>query len=154
MSSYYLGRREEAEKLYKQAFSLTDRMSERERLRTYGTYYLTVAQAYQEAVTNYTKLVELYPADRVGYDNLAVAYFYTLNFAKAFEAGRRALDLYPSSLKYRNNAAIYAMYSGDFAAATREARRVLEANSELLPGIHSAGGVGCRHRVGTRRSVL
>jgi len=128
VSSYSLGKREESEQLYKRAFSLMDRMSERERLRTYGTYYLTVAQAYQEAVTNYTKLVSAYPSDRVGYNNLAVAYFYTLNFPKAFEAGRRALELYPASPKYRSNAALYAMYSGDFEAAAREARRLVQGN--------------------------
>ena len=65
----------------------------------FGTYYLTVAQAYQEAVTNYSKLVELYPADRAGHGNLAVARFYLLDFARATESSRRALELYPSSLK-------------------------------------------------------
>jgi eukaryotic-like serine/threonine-protein kinase len=124
-----LGQRGEAERLYKQAFSVTDRMSERERLRTYGTYYLTVAQAYEEAVTNYTKLVELYPADRAAHGDLAVAYFYTLNFAKALEAGRRALSLYPAATTLRNNVALYAMYSGDFNTAAQEATRVLEADS-------------------------
>ena len=104
-------------------------MSERERLRTYGTYYLTIAQAYEEAVTNYTKLAELYPADRVAYGNLAVAHFYTLNFPKAFDAGRRALSLYPAAPKLRNNVALYAMYSGDFNTAAQEATRVLAADS-------------------------
>jgi eukaryotic-like serine/threonine-protein kinase len=128
VSSYYLGRRDQAEELYKKAFSLTDRMSERERLRTYGTYYLTVAQAYQEAVTTYTKLVERYPGDRAAHGNLAVAHFYTLNFAKALESGRRALNLYPTSLKYRNNVALYAMYSNNFTLAAEGARRVLAAD--------------------------
>ena len=128
VSSYYTGDREKSEELYKTAFRMAERMSERERLRTYGTYYLTVAQAYQEAITNYTKLVELYPADSSGYANLAVAYFYTLNFPKAFESVRRALDLYPMSLKQRNNTAIFAMYSSDFAAAAQEATRVIEAS--------------------------
>jgi eukaryotic-like serine/threonine-protein kinase len=128
VSSYYIGDREESDQLYKKAFGMTGRMSERERLRTFGTYYLTVGQAYQEAITNYTKLVELYPADRVGYGNLAVAYSYLLNFPKALEAGRRALALYPASLKYRSNVAWYALYSSDFAAAATEAKKVLETD--------------------------
>jgi tetratricopeptide (TPR) repeat protein len=132
VSSFYLGQREEATRLYKMAFSLIDRMSARERFRTYGTYYLTVAQAYQEAISNYAKLVEAYPADRVGHNNLAVAYFYTLNFEKAFESGRRALALYPASLKYRNNVALYAMYSGDFPTARQEATRVLEVDKNYF----------------------
>jgi serine/threonine protein kinase/tetratricopeptide (TPR) repeat protein len=128
VSTYYTGDRAKSEELYKTAFRMAERMSERERLRTYGTYYLTVAQAYQEAIDNYTKLVELYPADSSGYANLAVAYFYTLNFTRAFDSVRRALDLYPASLKQRNNAAIFAMYSGDFTAAARGATRVLETD--------------------------
>ena len=132
LSSFYIGDREKAEALYKTAFALTQRMSERERLRTYGNYYLTVGRAYQEAITNYTKLVEAYPADRVGFGNLAVAYSYTLNFPKALEAGRRALALYPASLKYRSNVAWYALYSSDFAAAAAEAKRVIETDASYF----------------------
>jgi tetratricopeptide (TPR) repeat protein len=132
VAEYYLGRREETERLFKQAFALTDRMTEREKYRTFGTYYLTVAQAYQEAITNYSKLVELYPADRAGHGNLAVAYFFTLNFAKAAEAGRRALELYPASLKLRSNHALYAMYSGNFDAAAAEAAQVIESDKNYF----------------------
>ena len=97
LAEYYVGNREETERLFKRAFALTDRMTEREKYRTFGAYYLTVAQAYQEAVTNYSKLVELYLADRAGHGNLAVARFYLLDFARATESSRRALELYPSS---------------------------------------------------------
>jgi tetratricopeptide (TPR) repeat protein len=128
VSSYYLGQRDESVRLYNQAFAMTERMSERERLRTFGTYYLTVGQAYQEAAGNYTKLVELYPADRVGYGNLAVAQFYLLNFPKALDAGRRALALYSASPKLRYNVALYALYSGDFASAAAEAAEVIKTD--------------------------
>jgi serine/threonine protein kinase/tetratricopeptide (TPR) repeat protein len=132
VSSFYIGDRQNSNELYNKAFGLTERMSERERLRTFGTYYLTVGQAYQEAITNYTKLVEAYPADRVGFGNLAVAYSYTLNFPKALEAGRRALALYPASLKYRSNVAWYALYSSDFASAATEAKRVIETDASYF----------------------
>jgi len=126
VSEYYLGHREATEDLYKKAFALSGRVSEREKYRTYGTYYLTVAQAYEEAIKNYERLAQLYPADRAAHGNLAVAYFYVLNFPKALEEGRRALALYPASPKLRNNVALYAMYAGDFAAAAREAGEVLK----------------------------
>ena len=132
LASFYNGDREKAEELYKTAFGLTQRMSERERLRTYGNYYLTVGKAYQEAITNYTKLVEAYPADRVGFGNLAVAYAYNLNFPKALEAGRRALALYPASLKYRSNVVWYALYSSDFMTAATEAKRVIETDASYF----------------------
>jgi eukaryotic-like serine/threonine-protein kinase len=128
VSEYYLGHRDATEDLYKKAFALSGRISEREKYRTYGTYYLTVAQAYEEAIKNYERLAQLYPADRVAHGNLAVAYFYVLNFQKALEEGRRALALYPASPKLRNNVALYAMYAGDFAAAGREAGEVLKVD--------------------------
>jgi eukaryotic-like serine/threonine-protein kinase len=132
VAAYALGQGDEAERLYKQAFSVIDRMSERERLRTYGSYYLTVAQAYQEAVTTYAKLVDLYPADRAAHGNLAVAQFWTLNFGKALLSGRQALALYPTAVKLRNNVALYAMYTGDFGAAAQEAERVLKQDPNYI----------------------
>jgi tetratricopeptide (TPR) repeat protein/predicted Ser/Thr protein kinase len=128
VAAFYLGRREETETLYRRAFALSDRMTEREKYRTYGAYYLTVAQAYDQAIENYSKLVELYPADSVGHGNLAVAYFYRLNLPKAFEEGRRALALYPASPKLRGNYALYAMYASDFATAAREAEQLLKTD--------------------------
>jgi serine/threonine protein kinase/tetratricopeptide (TPR) repeat protein len=129
VSAFYLGRNDESEQLYKKAFALIDRMTEREKYRTYGSYYLTTARNYPLAVQNYTKLVELYPADRSGHGNLAVAHFYTLNFAKALEEGAKAMQLYPASLKLRNNLALYQMYAGDFAASEKTAAGVVKADA-------------------------
>jgi eukaryotic-like serine/threonine-protein kinase len=131
-SAWSLGRTEEAESLYKRAFSVIDRMTEHEKYRLYGSYYLTVARSYDRAIENYTTLVELYPADYAGHSNLAVAYFYVLNFAKAVEHGQKALALYPASLKQRNNYALYAMYGGDFATARRESEAVLKADPQYF----------------------
>jgi serine/threonine protein kinase/tetratricopeptide (TPR) repeat protein len=134
VSAFYLGRKDESEQLYKKAFALIDRMTEREKYRTYGSYYLTTARNYQMAIQNYTKLAELYPADRSAHGNLAVAYFYTLNFTKALEEGGKAMQLYPASLKLRNNVALYAMYAGDFAAAEKAAADVVKSD----PSYHRA----------------
>src|SRR5439155_26139887 len=71
---------------------------------------------------------QLYPADRAGHSNLAIAHFFLRNFAKALEEGRRAVDLYPKNETFRSNIALYAMYAGDFEAAAREARSLIEQN--------------------------
>jgi tetratricopeptide (TPR) repeat protein len=128
VSAYKLGRRDESAEAYKKALSLLDRMTEREKYRTLGTYYLTTARNYEKAVENYTTLVQLYPADRAGHSNLALAYFYVLDFKKALDEGRRAVDIYPRNETFRNNVALYAMYAGDFETAAREASRVVEQN--------------------------
>jgi tetratricopeptide (TPR) repeat protein len=125
VSEFTLGRHDEAEKLYKQAFSLLNRMTRREEHRTVGTYYLSVAKDYDKAVENFSTLVNEYPADRAGHSNLALSYFYTRNFAKALEHGNRATDIYGTSPKFRSNNALYAMYAGDFEAAARNASELL-----------------------------
>jgi tetratricopeptide (TPR) repeat protein len=126
VSAHALGRSDEAESLYKQAFALMDRMTEREKYRIYGTYYLTIARDYQQAIDNYTTLLDRYPSDRAARTNLAYSYFATLDFARALEENRRALDIYRGSFKLWSNHALYAMYAGDFDTAEKEAARVLE----------------------------
>jgi tetratricopeptide (TPR) repeat protein len=128
VSAFDLGRRAEAQELWTKALSLMDRMTERERYRTLGGYYLGVARNYEKAIEAYKELVEKYPADRAGQNNLALAYFFTREFDKAREYGKRAIDLYPQSVKFRGNYALYAMYAGDFKTAAENAERLLADN--------------------------
>jgi tetratricopeptide (TPR) repeat protein len=129
VSAFDMGRRAEAEEIWKKALSLIDRMTEREKYRTLGSYYLAVAGNYDQAVEAYRNLVEKYPADRAGHNNLALAYFYKQDFQKAREYGKRAIEVYPDSLKFRNNYALYAMYAGDFQAAALNAQQVLKEDA-------------------------
>src|SRR5262249_35434947 len=120
-----LGRNDEAAEYWKKALSLMDRMSERERYRTLGSYYLGIARNYNQAVEHFTKLVTTYPSDRAGHNNLAIAYFNRLELPKALDEQRKALAIYKGSLKFRNNYALYAMYGGDFAAAIQESTQLV-----------------------------
>jgi tetratricopeptide (TPR) repeat protein len=128
---FYLGRREAAQKYWDEALKYMDAMTEREKYRTRGTYFLAVGQDYDQAIDEYSTLVKLYPADRVGHNNLAFAYFSTLNFPKALEEGRRARELAPNHLTIRNNYAMYAMYASDFDTALREAEEVLKLDASF-----------------------
>ncbi len=130
-SAFQMGRQAEAEDLWKKSLTLMDRMSERERYRTLGGYYLGISRDYEQAIKNYSELVRLYPADRAGHSNLALAHFYTLDFAKALEEGRRAVEIYPSSPKFRNNYALYAMYASNFDEAVKEAKGLLAADAKF-----------------------
>ena len=134
VAAHYLGRPAESADLFKKALAQIDRMTEREKYRTLGGYYLSVARNYHQAVDNYAALVERYPADLTGQNNLAISYFSLLNFAKAREHGGRALSIYPNNVIVRANYALYAMYAGDFAAAEREAGNVIK----LDPAFHKA----------------
>ena len=111
---------------YEQALKLVDRMSDREKYRTLGTYYMSVARNYEKAIENYETLVKLFPADDGGHGNLGLAYLYTGNVTRAIEEARKVLEIYPSSGGQRYNYAMYLMYAGDFDTAAVEGARVVK----------------------------
>ena len=122
---YNSGRRDEAAEQYKKALALSDRMTEREKYRTQGSYFLGPGASYEQAISHFEELVKRYPADRAGRNNLGLAYFHLLDFDKAKEQALRALEIYPSNTRFRQNYALYAMYAGDFKTAADEAEKVL-----------------------------
>ena len=121
------GHKAEAEKDYQAAMAHIDRMSDREKYRTRGGYYLMTRQP-EKAIQEFDALVQQYPADDVGATNLALAYFYTRDMAKAMQAGRHAVDLAPKALLQRNNLALYAIYAGDYTEGAKAAQEVLQQN--------------------------
>lgn len=116
------------EESYKNALKHLDRMSEREKYRTLGGYYLLVTHNYEKAIENYGMLVRQYPADDTGHANLAYAYLNVRNVPRAVEEGRKAIEIYPKNTLQRTNYAMYSMFAGDFATAIAESKTVLEAN--------------------------
>jgi serine/threonine protein kinase/tetratricopeptide (TPR) repeat protein len=129
------GHRPEAEKYYQAAMAHIDRMSDREKYRTRGGYYLMTRQP-DKAIQEFSSLVDQYPADGAGPTNLALSFFYKHDMQKALEAGRRAVDLSPKALLQRNNLALYSSYAGDYAAGAKAAQEVLQEN----PGYAEALG--------------
>lgn len=124
-----LGRADDARKYYDEALKRTDRMTDREKFRTRGSYYL-FARKSPEAIKEFTALVQAFPGDRVGQGNLALAYFYGRNMQKALEEGRKAVAL-SRSITPRSNATLYAMYAGQFDTAVSESDEVLKLNPKF-----------------------
>jgi serine/threonine protein kinase/tetratricopeptide (TPR) repeat protein len=122
-----LGQNQQAEEYYKQALARIDRMTDRERFRTRGGYYLLTRNA-DKARDEFQALVDRYPADTAGLANLALADFYKRDMANAVEVGRKASQIYPNNVVRLNNLALFEMYASDFKSAEREARSVLEKN--------------------------
>ena len=122
-----LGQLQNAEKYAKLAMAHVDRMTERERYRVRGQYYIRT-ENWQKCVEEYTDLVKQYPADDVGENNLALCYARMLNMPKAMEVAERGLRLSPKDVAVRINASLYACYATDFASCEREAREVLKLN--------------------------
>ena len=125
------GQRQEAEKDYKAALARIDRMSEREKYRTRGGYYLLMRNP-DSAIEEFSALVKQFPADSAGIANLAFAYFVKRDMANALLWGRRAIDLYPKNVPQRNNFGLIAMYAGDFETGVREQNTVLRMNSQFV----------------------
>jgi tetratricopeptide (TPR) repeat protein len=124
------GRRQEAEKYYKEALSRIDRMSEREKYRTRGGYYLLTRNP-DNAIEEFGALVKQYPADTAGIANLAAAYFYKRDMTRALQEARRAIEIYPKNVPQRNNLGLDAMYAGDFETAIKEQDEVLRLNPKF-----------------------
>ena len=122
-----LGRHDEAEASYREALKYLDRMTERERYRTLGGYYLGVARNYEKAIENFETLVRLFPADNAGHANLALASLYVHDLDRAVSEGLKAIEIYPGNMLQRANYAMYCMYAGRFDTAIVEANKVLES---------------------------
>ncbi len=129
-----LKKQQEAGENFKKALALLDRISEREKYRTLGIYYLSFVRNYQQAIETLRKLVYLYPADGVGYNNLSLAYAFTCNVPEALNASRKALEISPKNLQRRANFAGFSMLAGDFETAASEASRVVKENASFAAG--------------------
>lgn len=117
--------KEFAEKYYKDALDRIDQMTDREKHRTRGGYYL-FKQNYKRAIDEYSALVKQNPKDLAGYSNLAFAYFLGYKMPEAFQEGLRAVELDPENLDYRYNQSWYALAAGDFERAKQEAQKTLQ----------------------------
>ncbi len=122
-----LGRRQEAEQYYRLAISKTYRMSDREKFRTRGGYYLLQGDS-EKAIEEFNQLEKQYPADTAGMTDLAFAYFLQRNMTEALEQARKATQIYPNNILALNNLGLFAMYAGDFDLAIKESQHLLKLN--------------------------
>ncbi len=125
MASYNLDQQQDAEKYIKEAVRHLDSMTERERYRTRGNFYMITGD-YQACVKEYSDLLARYAADVAAHNNLALCSTQLRNMPKAVEEMQIAVKILPKRLLYRENLALYAAYSSDFQTAEREARAIPE----------------------------
>jgi len=124
-----LDQAQNAEKYAKVALQHLDRMTERERYRLRGQYYIRI-QNWQKCVEEYSELVKQYPADNSGHSNLAECYSYMLNMPKALEVAREGLQLAPKDVMSRMNFTLYSCYASDFQSCESGAREVFQLNPQ------------------------
>jgi len=125
--------REKSREFIQKAFELNDRISERERYQIQGQFYRQSERTYDKAIEASTRLLELYPDDTFGNNNLGMIY-------TAIEEWDKALEHYKVCLEGGRD----ILNSGNVAAACarkglyEEARRVWEDYLQTDPDAYQA----------------
>jgi tetratricopeptide (TPR) repeat protein len=128
-----LGKLTDAQKYAKLAMEHVDRMTERERFRIRGMYYVW-SQNWQKCTEEYGELVKQFPADNIGYNNLAACSAQMLDMSKALDAARQSLQITPNDILARMNVALYSCYASDFGTCEQGAQKVLQLNPSYEEG--------------------
>jgi len=143
IASLNLGHRGDADKYFSEALKHIDRMTEREKYRTRGNYFIMRSEP-AKAIEEYSALLKAYPYDDAGHANLAISYFYSRDMQRAVEEGRRDAQNNPRGLMQRTNLALYEAYAGNFPNAVKEAQEVLKRNPKHVTamGVLAMGYLG------------
>jgi tetratricopeptide (TPR) repeat protein len=117
-----LDQQQEADKYIKQAMEHVDRMTDRERYRVRGFYYMTSGN-WKKCSEEYTQLISNYPGDNIAHNNLGVCLSQMRNLPKAAEEARLDLQTNPNATAAAN-LSLFSSYSGDFPAGQQEALQI------------------------------
>ena len=126
---YNRGQYEEARGYFQEAIKRIDQMTDREKYRTRGIFYL-MERDFKKAIEEYSALLEQYPGDFSAHTNLALAYFFARNMPKSVEEGRLDVKYNPESINARYNLSWYALAAGDFQTAEEQIQTVLEMSPD------------------------
>ena len=129
-ASRNLERPQDAEKYAREAARHVGRMTERERYRARGLFYMATGE-YQQCLSEFSTMLKKYAADVVAYNNLAFCQTQLRQMPDAVEALRSATRILPNRALYRLNLALYLAYAGEFAGAETEAVKTQELKNPL-----------------------
>jgi tetratricopeptide (TPR) repeat protein/predicted Ser/Thr protein kinase len=122
-----LGNTKAAEQNIKLAMTHVNRMTERERYRIRGLYYVYSGD-YSKCIDEYRSLLKLFPADNIAHNNLASCYTALHQYSDAVQEFRRSVEISPHSIGSRMNLSVLSSYTGDFKTAEKQARTVIQSN--------------------------
>jgi tetratricopeptide (TPR) repeat protein len=146
IASRNLDRQQDSEKYIAEAVRHVDGMTERERYRTRGLYYMITGDPKQ-CVKEFGDLIDRFAADASARNNLALCATYLRDMPRAVAEMRKVVAILPKRALYRENLVLYEAYSGDAEAAATEARAIADrglyaelaiAFAQLLKGDLSA----------------
>jgi len=116
---------QDAEKYIKLAMEHVDRMTDRERYRVRGFYYLTTGN-WQKCTEEYNELLSHFPGDNIAHNNLAVCFGQLRKLPEAIEEARKDVVTNPNA-SAAANLTLLLSYNGDFQSGQDEARRALQS---------------------------
>src|ERR1700747_106043 len=134
VASMNLGRKSDADKYFRQALTHIDRMTDREKYRTRGAYFILRGEP-AEALEEDSALLKAYTSDDAGHSNLGYSYFLSREMQKAVEEERLDLESNPRGMMQRTNLALYEVYAGNFQNAVKEAHEVLKRDPKSVDAL-------------------
>ena len=131
-------RREQAVDAITRAYRHRDRLTQRERYITEAAYHTNVQDDHLRGIETYQSLLEIYPEDGTGHNNIGVQYWLAGDFERALPHFEEAYRLDPASSLLVRNAGWARLVVGDVAGATEIADEMLarfpeNRHSHLLP---------------------
>ena len=137
-----LNKPEDAEKYIKQAFTLLEGMTEREKFATRGLYYRIIGDN-QQCAKEYGDSLARYPADSVAQNQRAGCLLGMRRMREAMDAMKQASQMLPNHTGYRANLALLAALAGDFQTASDVAQKLSAEDPRVVQIIaYSQIGLG------------
>jgi len=97
------GRRSDQVDALTRAYAHRDRLTDRERYLTLGTYYMQVSGDRERAAASYRSLLDEHPNDVVALNNLSIILTESGSFAQAEALARRAIAVQPAMPAFWSN---------------------------------------------------
>ena len=118
------------------AYDLRDKVSEREKFRISGNYYLLVTGELEKAIQTYETWAQTYPRNNEPFGNLGVDYTYLGQYDSAVNSSLEDLRLYPgSAAAYTNLVGLYsALNRPEEAKAKYQEAVAHKVNNPILHG--------------------
>ncbi len=127
-----MGQPANAQKYAKLAMQHIDRLSERERYRTRGTYYLNTAN-WQKCVEEYSELVKRFPGDNIAHTNLANCYSQLRDWPNAVGQAKEDVSIHQNAAGL-GNLALFSIYAGEFQSGEQTALKLRQLNPSFEYG--------------------
>ena len=124
----------DAERYIKQAFTLLEGMTEREKFATRGLYYRIIGDN-QQCAKEYGDSLARYPADTVALNQRAGCLLAMRQMREAMNAMKQASQMLPNHTGYRTNLALIAALAGDFQTALDVAQKLPAQDPRVLQTI-------------------